>query len=86
MIDAMGGPPSSASQIQDGGADYLLALKANEKETHQVVAAHFESLRPTQAAQAAGPSSRRAGLGVWVQSEHPREQNQLRYEQREVIV
>jgi hypothetical protein len=54
MIDAMGGHPSSASQIQDGGADYLLALKANEKETHQVVAAHFESLRPTQAAQAAG--------------------------------
>lgn len=43
-IDAMGGHPDIARLIQDAGGDYILALKANEKEAHQTVAEHFKRL------------------------------------------
>ena len=44
-IEGKGGHPDIARQIQDKGADYILALKANEKEAHQDVIAHFEAQR-----------------------------------------
>lgn len=81
-IDAMGGHPDIARLIQDAGADYILALKGNEKEAHQAVAAHFESLRPTPEAAAAGEQGWAEGSDVST----TREQNRGRYEQREVIV
>ena len=42
-IDAMAGHPEVARSLNEAGADYVLALKANEKETLQIVAAHFKS-------------------------------------------
>ncbi len=81
-IDAMGGHPDIARLIQDAGGDYILALKANEKEAHQTVAEHFTSLRPTQEARDAGEQG-------WAEScevSTTREQNRGRYEQREVVV
>ena len=41
-IDAMGTQGPIAEQIIDGGADYALALKANQKGAHQAVCEHFE--------------------------------------------
>ncbi len=81
-IDAMGGHPDIARLIQDAGADYILALKANEKAAHQAVVARFESLRPTPEAQAAGEQGWAEGCEVST----TREQNRGRYEQREVVV
>ena len=43
-IDAMAGHPEIARLLHEGGAGYILALKANEKETHTLVAAHFKHL------------------------------------------
>lgn len=80
-IDAMGGHPSIARLIQDAGADYILALKANEKEAHQTVATHFESLRPVQ-----GAESGEKGWAASCEVSTTREQNRGRYEQREVVV
>ncbi|MBK8091021.1 MAG: ISAs1 family transposase [Verrucomicrobiaceae bacterium] len=40
-IDAMGGHPDIAKQIQESGADYILVLKANEKDAHEAVIARF---------------------------------------------
>lgn len=80
-IDAMGGHPDIARLIQSQGADYLLALKANEKEAHQDVIAHFESLRQ--------PVDETHAQGGWVEGcevSTTREQNRGRYEQREVVV
>lgn len=42
-IDAMGTQSVIAEQIHDAGADYVLALKANQKGAHQAVQAHFQS-------------------------------------------
>ncbi len=81
-IDAMGGHPDIARLIQDAGGDYILALKANEKEAHQTVAEHFTSLRP-------GKEARDAGDRGWAEScevSATVEQNRGRYEQREVVV
>jgi len=81
-IDAMGGHPDIARLIQDAGGDYILALKANEKEAHQTVAGHFTSLRP-------GKEARDAGDQGWAEScevSATVEQNRGRYEQREVVV
>ncbi|OYW70010.1 MAG: hypothetical protein B7Z21_00310 [Verrucomicrobiales bacterium 32-60-5] len=80
-IDAMGGHPDIARQIQDQGADYILALKANEKEAHQDVLAHFAAQRTTTDAT--------HDQGSWVQDcevSTSCEQNRGRYEQREVVV
>lgn len=43
-IDAMAGHPEVAQMIHEAGADYILALKANEKETFKLVAARFKTL------------------------------------------
>jgi predicted transposase YbfD/YdcC len=80
-IDAMGGHPDIARQIQDRGADYILALKANEPAAHQAVIAHFEAQRTTTAEI--------HDQGGWVQGSEVSttcEQNRGRYEQREVVV
>ena len=80
-IDAMGGHPEVARLIQDAGADYILALKANEKEAHQAVIARFDQLRPA--------AEELHTQGNWAQGcevSTTREQNRGRYEQREVVV
>ena len=43
-IDAMGTQPPIAEQIHEAGADYVLALKANQKGAFQAVEAHFQEL------------------------------------------
>lgn len=80
-IDAMGGHPKIAKQIQERGADYILALKANEKDAHEAVIAHFESLRL--------PEEETHEQGGWqptCEVSTNTEQNRGRYEKREVIV
>lgn len=79
--DAMGGHPNIAKQIQERGADYMLALKANEKDAHEAVIAHFESLRL--------PEEETHEQGGWqptCEASTTTEQNRGRYEKREVIV
>ena len=46
-IDAMGTQPAIAGQNHQAGADYVLALKANQKSAHQAVEAHFQELLET---------------------------------------
>ena len=82
-IDAMGGHPDIASHIQDAGADYILALKANEKDAHQAVIAHFQAQRTTTAAEEVHTGG---GWAQGVEVSLTREQNRGRYEQREVVV
>lgn len=43
-IDAMAGHPEVAQLLHEAGADYILALKANEKEAFDLVAARFKTL------------------------------------------
>jgi hypothetical protein len=43
-IDAMAGHPHIVEQIHAGGAHYVQALKANEKEVFETVKAKFESI------------------------------------------
>jgi predicted transposase YbfD/YdcC len=43
-IDAMGTQPAIAAQIHEAGADYVLALKANQKGAFQAVEDHFQEL------------------------------------------
>ena len=80
-IDAMGGHPDIARLIQDAGADYILALKANEKDAYQTVVTHFDTLRKTTQAETGT-----AGWGPSCEVSTTRELNRGRYEQREVIV
>lgn len=80
-IDAMGGHPDIAKLIVAQGGDYLLALKGNEKEAHQAVSAHFESLRL--------PEDETHSQGRWqpqCEVSLTTEQNRGRYERREVVV
>lgn len=43
-IDAMGCQSAIAQQITDSGADYVLALKGNQRHMHEVVKKHFADL------------------------------------------
>jgi predicted transposase YbfD/YdcC len=80
-IDAMGGHPEVAKLIVEQGGDYILALKANEKEAHQAVIAHFESLRlPEDETHAPGGWQPQCEVSLTT------EQNRGRYERREVVV
>lgn len=54
-IDAIGTQPAIAEQIHEAGADYVLALKANQREAHQRVAAHFAQLEESGAKDGAMP-------------------------------
>lgn len=42
-IDAMGTQTAIARQIHEAGADYVLALKANQKQAMEALAAHFNA-------------------------------------------
>jgi predicted transposase YbfD/YdcC len=80
-IDAMGGHPAVAQMIQERGADYILALKANEKDAHQAVIAKFESLRLAE--------NEIHAEGGWLpgcEVSITCEQNRGRYEKRDVVV
>lgn len=82
-IVAMGGHPEVVRLIQEAGADYILALKANEKDAHQALIDHFVALR------SATPEEQIHRAATW--AEHCEvsttcEQNRGRYEQREVVV
>lgn len=77
-IDAMAGHPHVAELLQDAGADYLLALKANEKNAFEAVKARFAAGRPEAPGTAWPPES-------W-QEAGTREMNRGRYEQRDVVV
>ncbi len=80
-IDAMGGHPDIAKQIQERGADYILALKANEKDAYQTVVTRFESLRrPEDQTHAQGGWQPGCEVSTTI------EQNRGRYEKREVAV
>lgn len=54
-LDAMGTQPAIAEQIHQAGADYVLALKANQKGAFTAVAAHFQEL--AEAAQPCATAS-----------------------------
>jgi len=43
-IDAMAGHAEAAQMIHEAGGDWILALKANEKEVHDIVSTHFREL------------------------------------------
>lgn len=76
-IDAMGGHPHIAEAIRAAGADYILALKANEKKAFEEIEKHFKSIRPEDAG-AAWPESCAVSTST--------EMNRGRCETREVVV
>lgn len=76
-IDAMAGHPQVAELLQEAGADYLLALKANEKNAFEAVKARFAAGRPEDPGTPWPESWQEAGT---------REMNRGRYEQRDVVV
>jgi predicted transposase YbfD/YdcC len=76
-IDAMGGHPQVAEMLHEAGADYLLALKANEKNAFEAVKARFAEGRPSSP-DTPWPES-------W-QETSVREMNRGRYEQRDLVV
>ncbi len=53
-IDAMAGHPEVAQLLDEAGADWMLALKGNEKETHELVASHFKTLSGQRESAAEG--------------------------------
>jgi len=99
-IDAMAGHPEAAQMIHEAGGDWILALKANEKEAHKVVCACFRALCGQDAELPAGqlpkgiaPAKTLHPLEVapreWpagVSYSKTVEKNRGRYEEREVIV
>lgn len=66
-IDAMGTQAAIAEQIHAAGADYVLALKANQKGTFQAVEAHFREQQPQ-----AGPASVRVHQSETLELSHGR--------------
>jgi predicted transposase YbfD/YdcC len=77
-IDAMAGHPHVAEILHGAGADYVLALKANEKNAFETVKARFAAQRPEFPGTSWPPQS-------W-QEATTREMNRGRYEQRDVVV
>lgn len=93
-IDAMAGHPHIARTLHEGGADFILALKANEKETHALVAAHFKHLSgqkehpPEGMAQSTELSAPEIMPAHWAAScdvSLTTEMNRGRWEERQVI-
>jgi len=93
-IDAMAGHPDIARLLHEGGADYILALKANEKETHTLVAAHFKHLsaqneHPPQGMEEAtelfAPEIMPANWAANCDISTTTEMNRGRWEERQVI-
>lgn len=99
-IDAMAGHAEAAQMIHESGADWILALKANEPEVYETVCTHFQELCGQDAELPAGrlpkgisPATTLHPLEVapreWPQSvsrSQTVEKNRGRYEEREVIV
>jgi predicted transposase YbfD/YdcC len=99
-IDAMAGHPGAAQQLHEAGADWILALKGNEKETYDLVRAHFQQLCGQHAEAPEGllpqgvpppqtlhpPEVAPQEWPEWVGRYHTREKSRGRYEEREVIV
>lgn len=56
-IDAMGTQPPIAEQIHEAGADYVLALKANQKSALEAVSAHFQQRSSGTSASSPPPST-----------------------------
>lgn len=77
-IDAMAGHPQVAAILHEAGADYVLALKANEKNTFETVKARFAAGRPENPGT---PWEAEA----WLEAA-TRGMNRGRYEQRDVVV
>ena len=77
-IDAMAGHPQVAELLHEAGADYVLALKANEKNAFEAVKARFAAGRPEDPGAPWPPEA-------W-QEAGTREMNRGRYEQRAVVV
>lgn len=99
-IDAMAGHPEAAQQIHRAGGDWILALKANEKEAFEKVRTHFGQLCTQPGVIAQGqvlepvPSAKTQQSSEVTAPEQPlvasrsqtQEMNRGRYEEREVIV
>ena len=94
-IDAVAGHPAIAQQIHEAEGDWLLALKANEKESMDTVSAHFRSLSGQDECLPEGaPPAKTLHPAEIAPTEWPpgcdvfrsKEMNRGRYEQREVIV
>ncbi len=77
-IDAMAGHPQVAALLHEAEADYVLALKANEKNAFEAVKAHFAAGRPEDPI-APWPAESWQEAGTL-------ERNRGRYEQRDVVV
>ena len=99
-IDAMAGHAEAAQMIHDAGGDWILALKANEKEVYAIVTTHFRELCGQADELPAGllPKGISAAKTLHPPEVAPREwppgvsrsqtveKNRGRYEEREVIV
>ena len=93
-IDAMGGHPEIARQLHEAGADWLLALKANEKAALESVSARFRTLSGQDAALPAGvepaatlhpPHIAPVTWPLGISRHFSEEQNRGRCESREVL-
>lgn len=99
-IDAMAGHAEAAQMIHEAGGDWILALKANEKEVYDIVTTHFRELCGQDAELPAGqlpkgvPVSKTlhppdVAAREWppgVSRSQTVEKNRGRYEERDVIV
>ncbi len=99
-IDAVAGHAEAAQMINEGGGDWVLALKANEKEVYETVCTHFRELCGQDAHLPAGLLPKGIGPATtlhppevapqeWPQGvsrSKTMEKNRGRYEEREVIV
>ncbi len=69
-IDAMGCQRDIAERIDDAGAAYILALKANQKQTHDTVRERFATVgRPADAATEEQSHGRYEKRECWVESD-----------------
>lgn len=84
-IDAMGGHPHIAAQIQEAGADYVLALKANEKHAFESVQGYFQQHDEQEHSQ--GEQQTQAAHEARGHEVHQSmESGHGRFERREVVV
>ena len=95
-IDAMAGHPEIARQIHEAEGDWLLALKASEKDSHTTVREHFRALSGRDQDQALPEGQLPAGTLhppsvapiTWpaeLSQQLTEEKNRGRYESRAVI-
>jgi predicted transposase YbfD/YdcC len=69
-IDAAGCQTAIAEQIEEAGGSYILALKGNQGEAHEVVKAHFERLsRPCDAMSEESGHGRYEKRECWVEDD-----------------